>query len=63
MCMRLGFPSIQPPAVEKEEDLEDAKGGAQLRLLLWLGLDGDSPRWCENISDGQIAVYAETVSA
>ena len=48
--------------MEKEEDLEDAVGQAQLRLVLWLGLESDAARWSENIPDGQVAVYAETVS-
>ena len=49
--------------MEKEEDLADAEGQAQLRLVLWLGLESDAQQWTENIPDGQVVVYAKTVSS
>ena len=52
---------LQPPGVAKLEDLEDQKGGAQVRLLLWLGLEQFQGEWAKEAIGGNIAVYAETV--
>ena len=52
---------LQPPGVEKLEDLEDQKGGAQVRLLLWLGLEQFQSEWAKEAIGGNVAVYAETV--
>ena len=52
---------LQPPGVEKLGDLEDQKGGAQVRLLLWLGLEQFQSDWAKEAVGGNIAVYAETV--
>ena len=52
---------LQPPGVEKLEDLEDQKGGAQVRLLLWLGLEQFQSEWAKEAIGGKVAVYAETV--
>ena len=53
---------LQPPAVEKEEELKDLKDRAQVRLLLWLGLEKDQEKWTECCGGGEVAVFAETVS-
>ena len=53
---------MQPPAVEKEEELKDLKDRAQVRLLLWLGLEKDQGKWTECCGGGEVAVFAETVS-
>jgi hypothetical protein len=45
--------------VEKEDDIKDALATAQLRMVLWLGLENDAKRWSESVPEGQIAVYAE----
>ena len=37
--------------------------GAQVRLLLWLGLEKDQEKWKEHCGSGEIAVFAETVSS
>ena len=55
------FP-LQPPAVKKEEDLEELEDRAQVRLLLWLGLEQDQSEWTRAAPGGEIAVFAETVS-
>ena len=52
---------MQPPCVEKEEDLKEISAYSQLRLVLWLGFDHDAKRWTDYIPGGQIAVYAEMV--
>ena len=52
---------LQPPGVEKLENLEDQKGGAQVRLLLWLGLEQFQSEWAKEAIGGNVAVYAETV--
>ena len=52
---------LQPPGVSKPEDLEDQKDGAQVRLLLWLGLEQFQSEWAKEAIGGNIAVYAETV--
>ena len=54
--------SFQPPAVEKEEELKDLKDRAQVRFLLWLGLEKDQEKWTECCGGGEVAVFAETVS-
>ena len=54
--------SCQPPAVKKQEELEELKDRAQLRLLLWLGLEKDQTTWTDNIPGGDVATFAETVS-
>ncbi|KAL5471557.1 hypothetical protein EMCRGX_G029682 [Ephydatia muelleri] len=51
---------LQPPGVKKLEDLEDQKGGAQVRLLLWLGLEQFQSEWAKEAMGGNVAVYAET---
>ncbi|KAL5471556.1 hypothetical protein EMCRGX_G029681 [Ephydatia muelleri] len=51
---------LQPPGVEKLEDLVDQKGGAQVRLLLWLGLEQFQSEWAKEAMGGNVAVYAET---
>ena len=53
---------VQPPAVEKEEELKDLKDRAQVRMLLWLGLEKDQEKWTECCGGGEVAVFAETVS-
>ena len=52
----------QPPATEKEEELNDVKQRAQVRLVLWLGLEKDQQNWKECCGDGELTLYAETVS-
>jgi len=47
--------------VEKEEELEDLKDRAQLRVMLWVGLEEDQSKWNEQGPGGQVAVFAETV--
>ena len=51
----------QPPAVEKEEEMEDLKDRAQLRVMLWLGLEEDQNKWNEQGPGGVVAIFAETV--
>ena len=53
---------MQPPAVQKVEELEDLKDGAQVRLLLWLGLEKDCKEWTKHCPGGEVATFAETVS-
>ena len=48
--------------MEKEEELKDLKDRAQVRLLLWLGLEKDQEKWTECCGGGEVAVFAETVS-
>ena len=52
----------QPPAVEKEEELKELQHRAQVRLVLWLGLEKDQQNWTECCAGGEVTVYAETVS-
>lgn len=54
--------SLQPPVMEKEEELKDLKHRAQVRLILWLGLEKDQQNWKECYGDGEVTLYAETVS-
>ena len=54
--------SLQPPAMEKEEELNDVKARAQVRLVLWLGMEKDQQNWKECCGDGEITLHAETVS-
>jgi len=51
---------VQPPAVRKQKELEDLNDHAQVRLLLWLGLEKYQDRWRDNVS-GDISTFAETV--
>jgi len=53
---------IQPPAVEKEEELKDRKERAQLRLQIWLGLAKYQSEWRGDNPSGEVAVHAEMVS-
>lgn len=48
--------------MEKEEDIKDMEGGAQIRVLLWLGLEQDQSKWTMHTPGGEVAVFAETVS-
>ena len=50
--------------MKKEEDLKEQKGGAQVRLLLWLGLEQFRAKWASGSGGkgGEVAVFAETVS-
>ena len=52
----------QPPAVKKQEELEELKDRAQIRLMLWLGLEKDQTTWTEHVPGGDLATFAETVS-
>ena len=54
---------MQPPAVESEKELKDRKERAQLRLQIWLGLSKFQSQWRDDNPTGEVAVYAETVSA
>jgi len=56
--------SYQPPAVQKEEELEGLKDGAQVRLMLWLGpaLPELSSRWSDGVPGGALTIFAEIVS-
>ena len=54
-------PPTQPPAVKKQKELEDMKDRAQVRLMLWLGLEKDQTKWTDNIPGGDLATFAETV--
>ena len=55
------FLSLQPPAVEDEEDLKSRKERAQVRLQIWLGLAKYQSEWRKDTPGGEVAVYAETV--
>ncbi|KAL5471562.1 hypothetical protein EMCRGX_G029688 [Ephydatia muelleri] len=60
MCGKFQTIFLTPPGVEKLEDLEDQKGGAQVRLLLWLGLEQFQSEWAKEAMGENVAVYAET---
>eukprot|EP00731_Ephydatia_muelleri_P020348 Em0013g75a len=60
MCGKFQTIFLTPPGVEKLEDLEDQKGGAQVHLLLWLGLEQFQSEWAKEAMGGNVAVYAET---
>ena len=47
--------------MQKQEELEDLKDGAQVRLMLWLGLEKDQEMWTEHVPGGDLATFAETV--
>lgn len=49
--------------MQKEEELKDRKERAQVRLQIWLGLAKLQAEWKQDIPCGEVAVYAETVSA
>ena len=56
------FPYLQPPAAEAEKDQRDLQVGAQVRIMLWLGLEKDQDDWTKCCGTGEVAVFAETVS-
>ena len=43
-----------------QKELEDLKDYAQVRLLLWLGLEKYQDSWTDNVT-GDITTFAETV--
>jgi hypothetical protein len=47
--------------VQKKKELEELKDRAQIRLMLWLGLEKDQAMWTEHVSGGDLATFAETV--
>ena len=53
---------MQPPAAEAEKDLRVLQVGAQVRVMLWLGLEKDQNDWTKCCATGEVAVFAETVS-
>ncbi len=53
---------LQPPALSKEEEMKECTSGAQLRLMLWLGLEKDQREWTQHAPGGKLATFAETVS-
>lgn len=48
--------------MQKGEELRDLKDRAQVRLLLWLGLEKDQDMWAECCGGGDVDYFAETVS-
>ena len=48
--------------MKKPEELANAKERAQVRVLLWLGLEKDQAMWTEHAPGGSLATFAETVS-
>ena len=49
---------MQPSAVNEEAD--ERKVGALVRVLLWLGLEQDQNEWTREQPRGEVAVFAET---
>ena len=49
--------------MEDEEDLEELKDGAQVRMMLWLEMEKEKSHFAEEVRliGGDFAVYAETV--
>ena len=49
--------------MEEDEDLEDLKDGAQVRMMLWLEMEKEKSHFAEEVKliGGDFAVYAETV--
>lgn len=58
-------PPPQPPTVEDEDDLDELKDGAQVRIMLWLEMEKEKSHFAEEVKliGGEFAVYAETVGA
>ncbi|CAI8014042.1 Myoferlin [Geodia barretti] len=62
LCSKVQTLFLAPPTVEEDEDLEDLKDGAQVRMMLWLEMEKEKSHFAEEVKliGGDFAVYAET---
>jgi hypothetical protein len=60
LCGKIQTIILEPPLPENEGATRHTRGHAQIRVLLWLGLEKYANRWFENVSEGSVAVFAET---
>jgi hypothetical protein len=62
MCGKVQSIQLNPPAIDKEKELDGNKNSCLLQAMLWLGLEKDKKMWANDPDGpgGEFTTYAET---